>query len=392
MPSTPSRTLWIDYLRSFLTVLVVAHHSSLAYTTFASFDKVAYVRSTNPIVDSHRWVGLDIFENFNDVFFMSLMFLIAGLFVIKSIQRKGTAAFIRDRFYRLFLPFLIGGTLLNLIAHYPAYLIAHGNGSIRDYVIDFFAIEQWPVGPPWFIWVLFVFNLAFALIYFFKKSLFDTPAHVHTSVAHRPALAALYLLLITFLLYVPFAFWLGPGTWTGFGPFDFQVTRAPWYFGYFMLGIWLGKIHFNEGLFNESSPLVRRWPQWLLLCAIAYTSLTLFPNFLTDLVKSGALSEFTGYLIYFTIYVASCTFSCLAFMTSFRALVKNPSATWDSLSEHAYLIYLLHYPFVIWMQYTLLNVELPAPAKFCVTFVTALIGSWCVALQLRKISIIKKYF
>ena len=35
-----NRTLWIDYLRSFITVLVVAHHSSLAYTTFASFDKV----------------------------------------------------------------------------------------------------------------------------------------------------------------------------------------------------------------------------------------------------------------------------------------------------------------------------------------------------------------
>src|SRR5688572_3705710 len=99
-----SRTLWIDYLRSSITVLVVAHHSSLAYTTFASFNRDAYILSTHPIVDTERWIGLDIFENFNDVFFMSLMFFISGIFVLPSLSRKGVSAFIRDRFYRLFLP------------------------------------------------------------------------------------------------------------------------------------------------------------------------------------------------------------------------------------------------------------------------------------------------
>lgn len=69
-----NRDIWLDYLRSFLTVLVVAHHSSLVYTTFAIFDRNAYVNSTNPVVDAKRWIGLDIFENFNDIFFMSLMF------------------------------------------------------------------------------------------------------------------------------------------------------------------------------------------------------------------------------------------------------------------------------------------------------------------------------
>ncbi|SEN92974.1 Acyltransferase family protein [Chitinophaga rupis] len=89
MPNPPFRTLWIDYLRSFITALVVAHHASLAYTTFASFNKDAYILSTHPIVDTHRWIGLDIFENFNDVFFMSLMFFISGLFVLTSLDKKG---------------------------------------------------------------------------------------------------------------------------------------------------------------------------------------------------------------------------------------------------------------------------------------------------------------
>lgn len=159
------RNLWVDYLRPAVTVLVVAHHASLAYTTFAWFDKTAYIRSTHPVVDTNRWIGLDIFENFNDVFFMSLMFLIGGLFLTRSISKKGAALFIKDRFYRLFVPFLFLGTILMLIAYFPAYYLAHNNINVWAYLVDFFTVEKWPVGPPWFIWMLFVFILLFALLY-----------------------------------------------------------------------------------------------------------------------------------------------------------------------------------------------------------------------------------
>lgn len=91
--SQNSRTLWLDYLKSFITVLVVAHHSSLAYTTFAWFDSSAYINSTAPIVDHNRWIGMDIFENYNDIFFMFLMFFIGGLFFGKKYREKGTHIF-----------------------------------------------------------------------------------------------------------------------------------------------------------------------------------------------------------------------------------------------------------------------------------------------------------
>ncbi|WP_337042538.1 acyltransferase family protein [Emticicia sp. 17c] len=147
MEENLQRNIWVDYLRSALTVLVVAHHASLAYTTFASFDSVAYIRSTHPIVDSRRWLGLDIFENFNDVFFMSLMFLIGGLFIARSTNKKGISVFIKDRFYRLFLPFLLGGTILMLIAHFPAYIIARKNTNLTAYIIDFFYYRKMACRP-----------------------------------------------------------------------------------------------------------------------------------------------------------------------------------------------------------------------------------------------------
>src|SRR5690554_1478218 len=146
--ATSNKTLWINYLRSIITVMVVAHHASLAYTTFARFDKEIYINSTNAIVDHKRWVGLDVFQNFNDVFFMSLMFLIGGLFLMKSIGAKGAAVFIKDRFYRLFVPFLFLGTLLMLIAYFPSYQMASDSTSITAYIKDFFTVQKWPVGPP----------------------------------------------------------------------------------------------------------------------------------------------------------------------------------------------------------------------------------------------------
>lgn len=48
------RDLSIDYLRTTLTVGVIAHHSTLAYTTWAHFDTAHVLRFTAPIVDTAR--------------------------------------------------------------------------------------------------------------------------------------------------------------------------------------------------------------------------------------------------------------------------------------------------------------------------------------------------
>ncbi len=53
---------------------------------------------------------------------MSLMFLLSGLFVWPSLQRKRGWGFVRDRLRRLGLPYVFGVLVLIPIAVYPAYL------------------------------------------------------------------------------------------------------------------------------------------------------------------------------------------------------------------------------------------------------------------------------
>jgi len=86
------RDIAIDYLRSSVTVAVVVHHSALAYNTFSYYDSAHCARSAAPIVDTVRFAPLDALVGWNDIFFMSLMFFISGLFVVPSMARKGSAA------------------------------------------------------------------------------------------------------------------------------------------------------------------------------------------------------------------------------------------------------------------------------------------------------------
>ncbi|PSL35028.1 acyltransferase [Chitinophaga ginsengisoli] len=387
------RDTWVDYLRATITVLVVAHHSSLAYTTFAHFDKEAYINSTHPIVDNKRWIGLDIFENFNDIFFMSLMFFIGGLFLTKSIAKKGMMAFIRDRCLRLFIPFIFIGTLSNLIAHFPSFYIAHNDGHLKAYITDFFTVEKWPVGPPWFIWVLFAFNLLFALIYMPAKHIFSRTGNLINHLDNRPVLCFLLLAVLTWILYVPVAYHIGAGMWTGWGPFDFQLSRILLYFGYFLTGAIVGNADFHNGIFARDSILVSRWRIWIILALAVYLILTVSGQYevLKHLVIKGALPEFTAWMIYYTVYVLSCTLSCIAFLTTFRALANRSKRWIDSLADNAYLIYLIHYIFVLWTQLFLLDLATPAWGKFLIVFLNALALSWMISLLLRRFHVVKKY-
>lgn len=391
MGPTPNRTLWLDYLRSALTVLVVAHHASLAYTTFATFHPEAYILSTHPVVDTHRWIGMDIFENFNDVFFMSLMFFISGIFVLPALRKKGVAGFLRDRFYRLFIPFLVAVSLLMLIAYYPAYYLAHHEHNIKAYIIDFFTTEQWPVGPPWFIWVLFAFNLLLALLYPLVGGLLTKAGAWLSGLQNKPARLFLFLFLATGLLYVPLAWTVGPGTWTGFYPFDFQLSRVVLYFGYFLLGAVAGNTDLRTGLFADTSVLKQKWPIWTVLCLVMYVLLTIVPDTLTSLVQSKQLAELPAWLLYFSIYTASCTASCLAFLSIFKASVHAPKPAWQSLTANAYGIYLVHYIFVVWCQYFLLPLQVHAVVKFSITLIISLALSWLTTFLLRKNNTIRKY-
>ena len=391
-----NRAYWIDNLRAFVIILVVAHHAALAYRTNAFFNKAAYIFSSWAIVDDQRWIGMERFIYFNDIIFMALMFFISGLFVTTSLKRKGTKAFLHDRFNRLFVTFMVGASVLMLIAHYPSYTVAHGDFNIKNYIVDFFTVEYWPSGSAWFIWVLFLFNLIFALLYNFLKELWDKLSNILLFFKDKPLLLFITLFTLTWILYVPMRLNLGAYVWTGYGPFDFQKSTLLMYFGYFLLGTIFGNISLEKGLFSDTFSFMKRWQVWTGLCLFMFVLLLLIDNPslgnpLNQLVQMNILSGTTAHAIYCTFYVATCALGCLAYLTIFKGLVNHSNRVWNSLASNSFFIYLIHYIFVLWGQYMLLQIPLPAILKFAIVFLFAISLSWLLGHIIRKNHRIIKY-
>jgi len=57
----------------------------------------------------------------------------------------------------------------------------------------------------------------------------------------------------------------------------------------------------------------------------------------------------------------------------------------NSLSENAYGMYLVHYVFVVWLQYAMLGVAVPAIVKAAIVFAGTLLLSWGATAAIRSV-------
>lgn len=154
-PTTPQprpRLHYLDNLRVMLTVLVVLHHVAITY------GNIPIWFYTEPAQDASG-VALDVFVTVNQTFFMGLFFLISGFFTPGSHDRKGGRAFLRDRFIRLGIPLLAFLVLLRPIAGLGGFTAPE-----NDLPYWLFYLVTWDPGPMWFVEVLLVFVLVYALI------------------------------------------------------------------------------------------------------------------------------------------------------------------------------------------------------------------------------------
>ncbi|HTE32442.1 MAG TPA: acyltransferase [Chryseolinea sp.] len=366
------RTLWIDHLRTFIILLVVAHHAALAYTTFSVFVPTAYILSTAPVVDNDRGFILDYLAGYNDIFFMPLIFFLSGLFVLPAIQRKNAGIFFKDRLRRLGIPFLVAVTVIIPVAYIPSYFLATGHSELSGFVKDYLSVQSWPVGPPWFIWVLLVFNLVGIVLY----NVSNTQLGISTSAYKRPVVLFILGYVIACLALIPLSLHVGQNAWTGIGPFDFQFNRILFYLVFFLTGFWFGGTRWDDLLFNENKLLGLSWFVWLILSVLCYITLVVM------ITNDDGMSD-VFLVTYNLVFVAACMFSCCWLLTVFRAKAEHPSPIMETLSSNAYGIYLVHYPFVTWLQFLLLNVSISAYFKFGIVFMGALLLSTATTHLLR---------
>ena len=376
----------IGYLRAFITVLVVAHHAAIAYATFTppvapSLASPPRWWQAFPIVDPQKWAGAATIVGFNDTFFMSLMFFISGLFVWKSLQRKRIGGFMHDRSLRLGIPFVVSVVLLAPLAYYPAYLQIGQHGA-GNFVHQWLSLGILPAGPAWFVWLLLAFDFVVAELYFSKPNWAEVAGCFFARFANKPVRFLGYLIGISAAVYIPLAMKFNALSWTQFGPFTFQTSRLLHYLVYFLMGVSVGAYGIERGILASGGKLARRWLLWAIAAIIVFlASSAFFVMILTTPKGTSAPWQAIADLV-FTI---TCATTSIAMLAVFVRFARKPRGIFDSLRNNAYGIYLLHYIFVIWLQYALLKSHLSGFGKSTAVFSTAVALSWITTAALRRI-------
>jgi len=376
----------LGYLRAFVVALVVAHHAVLGYCTFAPPAPASLLAAPRwwqafPVVDNARWIGFDVLAGFNDTFFMSMMFLVSGLFVWSSVRRKGTRRFLQDRLLRLGVPFVVLAGIIAPLAYYPAYLRTPGHAGVGEFVQQWMSLGDWPAGPGWFLWVLLVFDCIAALVFASTEGAGRTITSCFTEFSRRPLAFFGLLTCLSATVYVPLALKFNPLAWSSFGPFFFQTSRILHYLLYFLVGVALGAGGLERGLLARDGKLQRRWPLWSLRALLLF-SVSAALGFLAATAHPLSIAWAVAADIGF---VLSCAASCFALAAVFLRFVRTRSGWGDSIAANSYGIYVIHYAVVSWLAYALLPASWPAIGKGSVVTFGAFLLSWAISAGVRRV-------
>ena len=371
-----SRNTPLAYLRAFIIVLVVAQHAAMPYhVVLPAFeasslqDHLESLRALAPVNDELRSGMLSLLTSFNDAFFMALLFLLSGLFVGPSLERKGPRGYLQDRLLRLGVPLGVMA-LIRPLTHYPTYLQHGGTGGFAGFWSEWGEVS-WRGGPIWFLEVLLFFDVvvtAAALL-----GLRASTSRTDESKAATPGRFFLALVGASLLAYLPLTAALGPSSWVQVPLAQIELNRILFYLTYFVAGIVLGAPGLGGTFLASRTPLGDRWIRWSLA------------GLLTFAVSLGALLSGGSGLVAGVLYVLAAAALSFAFLAFFLRFAQRESTAWDSLFENSYGIYVFHYGVSSWFSFALLQAPLPAVGKFAAAFVGTLAACWGLTALLRRI-------
>jgi glucan biosynthesis protein C len=377
-----TRDVSIDYLRALITVSIIAVHCSLGYSHVIELSPGRGWNSMVPIVDARSSHFFDYTFTFTDLFFMALMFFISALFAYPSLHRQGAWHFLKDRLVRLGLPFLVTVTLIMPLGYFAAWQPSHPGGTYGSFWWSLVK-THFPVGPPWFLWILLVFDCMMALAFVFFGRLIPRLAPWLRRLEDAPGRSALGLAILCVALYLPLQHRYGYGyeSWSRISPlFVLQPARMGIYVVWCLAGFLVGTIGIQTGLLAPSGRLVRGWRTWLVLAFVAYNALWFVPQMAYVQHLSLRVQHILRGVLW-ALGVSATTFAAIAL---FRAKCCTRHAWMDSLSRCAYVLILVHYVFVLWLQRLLLPFPLTIALKFTICFLVSTVLSWLIALILIR--------
>jgi len=362
------RMAYIDNVRSLMIVLVVMMHAAVTYSGLGSW---YYVE--NKEVDFASRVVFGFFQSHLQAFFMGLLFMIAGYFVVASLQKKGAARFIKSRMIRLGIPTILYILILHPLSvkliHTDMNLINNYTGGIRT-----LEIFSW-TGPMWFAATLLVFSLLYVPV---KK--LASSFKIKASLLH---------LSIVIMIITVFAFILRLFFPLGTAVVNFQLGYFSSYIILFILGI----LAFGSNLFQAVD--YKMGKRLLLLTAVVGIPIWGFimmaggPSRGIFLINGG----FNWQAFVFALWESfACVTISFGLIGVFREKFNSKTRFKQFLADNAFGVYVFHPPILIAISMIFKTMTMPPLLKFPFIFAVALPACFLLSSLIRKIALFKKIF
>jgi peptidoglycan/LPS O-acetylase OafA/YrhL len=375
-----TRIFFLDHLRAALVILVVLHHVALVYGAGAPF---YYVEP--PLTDPLAYLVLLVFVLFNQAWFMSALFLIAGYFTPGSYERKGSGSFLKSRLLRLGIPLLVWIFVISPLSSIGFWYIPAEFTGINDPL----TWQAYPfligLGVAWFIAMLLIFSIGYVVWREATKnektaarSSFSPPGYLGTGIFILALALASYLVRIV----IPM----------GKEILDFPtLSYLPQYLGFFIVGIvayrrnWMRTLPGSMGVAG-------------FVAAIA-ASLILFPLAVSGTMFSLQFSEpasWVGngtwqsavYALWDSLFAVGMTMAAITF---FRRFFNEKSRFGTFLSQQSYAVYIIHVPIIVFLAIALGQlIDLAPLPKFAVMSAIIVPTCFVTATILRRIPGVSK--
>jgi len=360
---SPARLDYLDATRAFALVLGVVFHASLSFMPiFMGW----------AVQDISTGAAVTTFVTISHSFRMELFFLLAGFFGCVTLRRKSVGEFVRGRFVRIVVPFVVGWFLLRPLL-VSGWLM--GGASLRgDYefwpniVAGFKMLETLPGGifTGSHLWFLYYLTLLTALVLVVRAlvgaagAVGETATRAADAAARWVASSALAIPVLA----VPTAAALRFMRYWGMDTPD-QSLVPHWpvlavYVGFFGLGWLIGRQ--AKAIEEMSRMSLDRW----LFAGGGIAGVLWLGGVQGDLGHPSYTMAKAGFALSYATMMWSLVFLT---MGAFRKMCARPRAWIRYVADSSYWMYLVHLPVVVWLQVAIAEVALHWSVKLGVVSV-----------------------
>ncbi len=371
------RFYYMDNLRAFALLAGIFFHVGLGFTWL--------LHEVWPITDTQTSIGLDYILWFVHTFRMPLFFLLAGFFAHYMVKRRGLKGFVKNRIFRIAIPFVIFWPLITA-SLFGIFIYVAKNMAVDTPIIQMVRLamenpeamngKKPPISTThlWFLYYLFQFCMLAALCSKFVPSgrwlekLLANPVMLFVGLPVLTAVSVLHK-------YIPH-----PAA-ESFMP---ELWAYLFYGPFFVVG-WV--LHKNP---VDYFKMQKYWPILVavgLICFIVFSSQLNQPLTLAEAMR---MKE-NGIDLTASQYVLAMCTGLLAWSMSFLFLFlgklyfnqSNPIMRY--IADGSYWVYIVHVPIVFYLQAYFHTVNWPIAVELCLMLAMTLgSGYLSYALLVRR--------